>query len=87
MTTVFTWALQTALAKNEASELVKLNIEDVREDILDASNKNLLELTKKIASRLNSAEKADSAKEKQISAQQSIPYHEMAKEGICRVQD
>ena len=61
MTTVFTWALQTELAKNEASELIKLNIEDVREDILDASNKNLLELTKKIASRLNSAEKADSA--------------------------
>lgn len=61
MTTVFTWALQTELAKNETSELVKLNIEDVREDILDASNKNLLELTKKIASRLNSAEKADTA--------------------------
>ncbi len=61
MTTVFTWALQTELAKNEASELVKLNIEDVREDIIDASNKNLLELTKKIASRLNSAEKADTA--------------------------
>lgn len=61
MTTVFTWALQTELAKNEASELIKLNIEDVREDILDASNKNLLELTKKIASRLNSAEEADSA--------------------------
>lgn len=61
MTTVFTWALQTELAKNEASELIKLNIEDVREDILDASNKNLLELTKKIASRLNSAGKADSA--------------------------
>ncbi|HOF68961.1 MAG TPA: SpoIIE family protein phosphatase [Ruminococcus sp.] len=60
MTTVFTWALQTEFAKNEASELIKLNIEDVREDILDASNKNLLELTKKIASRLNSAEKADS---------------------------
>lgn len=26
-------------------------------------------------------------KEKQISAQQSIPYREMAKDGICRVQD
>ena len=33
------------------------------------------------------AVKADTAKEKQISAQQSIPYHEMAKDGICRVQD
>ena len=27
------------------------------------------------------------AKEKEISAQQSIPYREMAKDGICRVQD
>ena len=26
-------------------------------------------------------------KEKRISAQQSIPYREMAKDGICRVQD
>ena len=33
------------------------------------------------------AEKAKKAKEKQISAQQSIPYREMAKDGICRVQD
>lgn len=42
MTTVFTWALQTELARNEANDLVKLNIEDVREDILDASNKTFL---------------------------------------------
>ena len=33
------------------------------------------------------AEKAKKVKEKQISAQQSIPYREMAKDGICRVQD
>lgn len=31
--------------------------------------------------------KQKKAKEKQISAQQSIPYREMAKDGICRVQD
>ena len=31
--------------------------------------------------------KEKKAKEKQISAQQSIPYREMAKDGICRVQD
>ena len=31
--------------------------------------------------------KVKKAKEKQISAQQSIPYREMAKDGICRVQD
>ncbi len=59
MTTIFTWALQTELAKNEANDLVKLNIEDVREDILDASNQNLLEITSKIAGRINSADKVD----------------------------
>ncbi len=53
MTTVFTWALQTELAKNDANELIRLNTEDVREDILEASNKNLLELTREIASRID----------------------------------
>lgn len=59
MTTIFTWALQTELAKNEANDLVKLNIEDVKEDILEASNHNLLELTLKIAARINAADKID----------------------------
>ena len=59
MTTVFTWALQTELAKNEADDLVKLNIEDVKADILDASNQNLLALTAKIADRINAADKVD----------------------------
>lgn len=61
MTTVFTCALQTELAENEARELVKLNIEDVREDIIDASNENLLKITRAVASRINSAENPDSA--------------------------
>ena len=30
---------------------------------------------------------SDSAKDKRITAQQSIPYHEMGRDGICRVQD
>ena len=59
MTTIFTWALQTELAKNEANDLVKLNIEDVKADILDASNQNLLALTAKIAERINAADKVD----------------------------
>lgn len=61
MTTVFTWSLQTELAENEANELVKLNIEDVREDIIDASNENLLKITRTIASRINSADSPDPA--------------------------
>lgn len=59
MTTIFTWALQTELAKNEANELIRLNIEDVREDILEASNKNLLEITREIASRIDSSDRAN----------------------------
>lgn len=59
MTTVFTWALQTELAKNDANELIRLNIEDVREDILEASNKNLLEITREIASRIDSSDRAN----------------------------
>lgn len=61
MTTIFTWALQTELAKNEANNLVKLNIEDVKADILDASNHNLLSLTAKIAERIHTADKVDYA--------------------------
>ena len=61
MTTIFTWALQTELAKNKANNLVKLNIEDVKADILDASNHNLLSLTAKIAERIHTADKVDYA--------------------------
>lgn len=60
MTTIFTWALQTELALNEAQNLVKLNLEDVRQDILDVSNENLLKLAESISLRINSAENADS---------------------------
>ncbi len=53
MTTLFTWALQTGLAQNETNTLLRLNLGDVRQDIVDASDKNLLRLTRTIASRLN----------------------------------
>ncbi len=61
MTTIFTWALQTELAENEAHDLVNLNLDDVRQDILDASNENLLELAESISIRINSVANADSA--------------------------
>ena len=60
MTTIFTWALQTELAENEAHDLVKINLEDVREDVLDVSNENLLKLAESISLRINSEENADS---------------------------
>ena len=61
MTTFFTWALQTELAENEAHDLVKLNLEDVRQDILDVSNENLLKLATNISLRINSTSNVDAA--------------------------
>lgn len=52
-TTVFLWIIQTRLAEDNAINLLELNISDVREDIIDASDENLLELTRQIAQELN----------------------------------
>lgn len=52
-TMLFTWKLQTRLSETDTYDLAKLNIEDVRQDIKDASNKNLVSLTQKIAKEVN----------------------------------
>lgn len=54
-TSVFTWFLQTSSAENSNRQLLRLNIEDVRSDILDASDENLLKLTRGVAADLNAA--------------------------------
>lgn len=56
MTTAFLWLFQTKLAKENAVRLLELNIADVRQDIQDASDENLLSLTQNIADRLNGVE-------------------------------
>ena len=55
-TTAFLWIFQTRLAEQNAINLLRLNISDVREDIIDASDENLLKLTRQIASELNTAD-------------------------------
>lgn len=57
-TTAFLWFFQTALSTNNAISLLKLNIADVRQDIIDASNENLLKLTHTIAEEIERAETA-----------------------------
>ena len=56
MTTAFLWLFQTRLAQNNTVRLLELNITDVRQDIQDASDENLLNLTQNIADRLNRVE-------------------------------
>ena len=41
-TTVFLWFLQTRLAENNAVNLLRLHISNVRKDINDASNANFV---------------------------------------------
>lgn len=55
-TTAFLWVSQTEISQNNAVNLLKLNISDVREDIIDASDENLLKLTNRIADDLNQSE-------------------------------
>ncbi len=55
-TTAFLWIFQTGLAEENAVNLLKLNISDVQEDIIDASDENLLKLTRQVASDLNAAD-------------------------------
>lgn len=54
VTTAFLWFFQTKLSEENAVDLLKLNISDVRQDIVDASDENLLQLSWKIAGDLNS---------------------------------
>lgn len=54
-TSVFTWFLQTSSAEDSNRQLLKLNLDDVKRDILDASDANLLALTRGVAADLNAA--------------------------------
>ena len=49
----FSWMLQTRLSNENAAELLRINIKDVKQDILDASDKNLLELAHEVADSLD----------------------------------
>lgn len=53
VTTFFLWGFQTHMAENNAVELLELNLTDVRQDIIDASDENLLMLTRMVASEIN----------------------------------
>ncbi len=55
-TTAFLWLIQTRLSENSAIDLLMLNLSDVREDIIDASDENLLKLTRSVAGDLNAME-------------------------------
>ena len=56
-TTISLWFIQTGLSEKNAISLLKLNMADVHEDIIDASDGNLLKLAREIADRINTMDK------------------------------
>ena len=57
--TVLTHILQTELSENSTDDLLRLNIEDVRQDIIDASDMNLLTIARNVAAQVNATPDAD----------------------------
>ena len=58
---VFSWTLQTRLSEKSAYNLLRLNIADVRQDVIDASDANLLALTRNIAGEIDGGAATDEA--------------------------
>ncbi|MBR5381168.1 MAG: SpoIIE family protein phosphatase [Oscillospiraceae bacterium] len=56
----FSWTLQTRLSQRSAANLLNLNIQDVRQDVTDASDENLLKVTREIAAELGTTEGVNS---------------------------
>ena len=54
VTTGFTASLQTRIAYANADNLLKLNLEDVENDIREASDRNLLKIARSVAAKLTS---------------------------------
>ena len=71
-TTVFLWLIQTRLAQENTVRLLELNISDVRDDIQDASDENLLKLTARIAADVNEAGQITSDHLAQLSRQYDV---------------
>lgn len=61
LTVGFTTLLQTNLSRSETDELLQLNIADAERDIVEASDQNLLEITRRVAALLPVAADATGA--------------------------
>ena len=72
VTTACLWVIQTKLSENNAINLLALNISDVREDIIDASDENLLKLTHEIAEELNQTEEITSELLEQLTVKYDV---------------
>lgn len=56
VTCAFSFALETSIARSSASELLELNLDDVNNDIQEASDRNLLQIARRLAAYLSGSE-------------------------------
>ena len=63
-TSIFSSLLQTRVSQTEAEDLIKTNLNDVYQDVIDASNENLLDKTTKIRNEYLSGENVKTLAEK-----------------------
>ena len=52
VTTLFVYRLQTGFAENDAKKMLELNVKDIKEQIIDTSNANLLAVNRAVAAEL-----------------------------------
>ena len=61
VTCAFSFALETSIARSNANELLELNLEDVNNDIQAASDRNLLQIARRLAAYLNGSDSVSPA--------------------------
>ncbi len=59
VTSLFTGVLQTEIAYSNADNLLKLNLDDVSEDVIEASDSNLLKITEAVSTEVTLADTQD----------------------------
>ena len=59
ITCIFTFVLQTQFSQNDTNNLLALNIKDIKAEILDASDENLLAITHTVATDINAERSVD----------------------------
>ena len=64
---MFLWVFQTRLANNNADNLLRLNISDVKADIKDATNDHMLEIVRSVSAELDDID-ADTASTEEMNA-------------------
>ena len=75
VTTSCLWIIQTKLSENNAVQLLELNIADVRQDIIDASDENLLNLTLQIKKEISAAKSIGKAIDEQMLSSLTEEYN------------